>query len=107
MASVGISYGKDGKLVLDEKTLKESLEKDFDTAAKLIGGQYGLADRANLKAEQALQDSVQRIVSNDLSKLVSDTQNFDSMSYTYNFAKSGAYNLTNMYMVGLFVNTMA
>ena len=107
LESIGISYDKNGKLVLDEKKLKENLEKDYGTTTKLIGGQYGLADRANLKAEQALEDSVQRIVSNDLSRLVSDTQNFDSISYTYNFSRSGAYNLTNMYMVGLFVNTMA
>ena len=104
---VGIACNTDGKLTLDSEALKKALEEDYDTASSLIGGQYGIADRASTKAEQALGDSVQRIVSNDLSSLISDTQNFDSIQYTYNFNKAGVHNLSNMYVVGLFVNTMA
>ncbi len=104
---LGISYDKDGKMVLDSEALKTALEEDYDTAASLIGGQYGFAERASMKAEHALQDSVQRIVSNDLNSLINSTQSYSNISYTYNFNKAGAYNLSNMYAVGLFVNTLA
>lgn len=107
LKSLGISYGKDGTLELDKESLKKELEENYDSASKAIGGQYGLADRAKMKADQALQDSVQRIVSNDLQSLINDTQNFSSISYTNNFNKAGVFNLTNMYAVGLFVNTLA
>lgn len=102
-----ITYDKDGKMVLDSEALKKSLEEDYDTTSSLIGGQYGIADRAAAKADQALGDSVQRIVNNDLNSLISNTQNFNSIQYTYNFSRAGVYNLSNMYAVGLFVNTMA
>ncbi len=105
--AVGISYDKDGKMVLDSEALKKALEENYDTVSSLIGGQYGIADRASMKADQALNESVQRIVNNDLSSLISSTQNFNSIQYTYSFSKAGAYNLSNMYAVGLFVNTMA
>ncbi|MBR5509238.1 MAG: flagellar filament capping protein FliD [Lachnospiraceae bacterium] len=104
---VGITCNTDGKLTLDSEALKKALEEEYDQTSSLIGGQYGIADRASTKAEQALGDSVQRIVNHDLSSLISNTQSFDSIQYTHNFNKAGVHNLNNMYVVGLFVNTMA
>lgn len=104
LEAIGITYDSDRKMQLDTETLKKALDENYDTTAKLIGGQYGVADRAMMKADQALADSVQRIVSNDLNDLISSTQNYNSIQYTNNFSKAGAYNLSNMYVVGLFVN---
>lgn len=107
LQKIGITYDKNGSMQLDSKALKKALEEDYDTTANLIGGQYGLASRALSKTENALSDSVQRIVSNDLNLLISNTQNFSSIQYTYSFSRAGAYNLSNMYAIGLFVNTTA
>lgn len=107
LADIGITYDKDGNMKLDSEALKKALEEDYDTAADLIGGQYGLASRALSKTENALSDSVQRIVSNDLDSLISSTGNYSSIQYTYSFSRAGAYNLSNAYAIGLFVNTTA
>lgn len=107
LADIGITYNKDGNMELDSEVLKKALEEDYDTTADLLGGQYGLASRALSKTENALSDSVQRIVSNDLSSLINSTQNYSSIQYTYSFSRAGAYNLSNMYAIGLFVNTTA
>lgn len=107
LETLGITYDKDGDMQLDSEALKKALETDYDTTKKLIGGQYGLADRTAMKTENALSDSVQRIVNNDLNSLVSSTQNYSSIQYTYSFSRAGAYNLSNMYAIGLFVNTTA
>lgn len=107
LETLGITYDKDGNMQLDSEVLKKALEDDYDTTKELIGGQYGLASRAMMKADKALSDSVQRIVSNDLSSLVGSTQNYSSIQYTYNFSRAGAYNMSNAYMIGLFVNTTA
>lgn len=107
LEALGISYDKDGNMQLDAEALKKALEDDYDTTKELIGGQYGLASRTMMKADNALSDSVQRIVSNDLGSLVGSTQNYSSIQYTYNFSKAGAYNMSNAYVIGLFVNTTA
>ncbi|GEM_PF-629924 len=109
---LGITYNKDGKLTLDKDVLKNALETDYDRAKDLLGGQFGIAQKAMTKANNALSDSVERIVSNSVSKSsasstangLTDTSSFKYMS---RFARSGAYNMGNYYAVGLLLNTMA
>ena len=75
----------------------------------LIGGQFGIADRAAARAGSALSDSVQRIVNQDLASAITQNQNDNYAGYTQfgNFVRSGAYNLSNYYTVGLLFNMMA
>jgi len=119
LKAVGISTNKAGDLVLDKDKLLEALQKDYEGTMDILGGQFGLAENAAQKADRALSDSVQRIVSNDLGgKTTSGGNSGNSSSgntgvsgnqYTYfaNFAASGAYNLMNYYAVGMLLNTMA
>lgn len=109
LKAVGITYDKDGNLQLDKEALKEALESDFEGTKSLLGGQFGIAEKASAKADRALSDSVQRIVSSDLDKASSESQDTVSSNFQYfsSFARSGPYNLSNYYTVGLLLNTMA
>lgn len=113
LSKLGITYDKNGDLTLDEDKLKEALEENFETTANLIGGQFGIAERALSKADKALSDSVQHIVSNDLSSSSSDfswnSESSSSSSYSLmnQFVRGGAYNLSNLYTVGMLLNTLA
>ncbi|MCI8549983.1 MAG: flagellar filament capping protein FliD [Lachnospiraceae bacterium] len=116
LAALGITTNKAGDLVLDKEKLAEALEKDYDYVMDTLGGQFGLAEKAAQKADQALSDSVQRIVSNDLGGKTSSSGSNGAVNsgnagnaYTQfaNFASSGAYNLMNYYAVGMLLNTMA
>lgn len=113
LSKLGITYDKNGSLTLDEDKLKEALEQDYEGTVNLIGGQFGIAERTLSKADKALSDSVQHIVSNDLSSssLSSSWNNGNDSSSGYTlmnqFVHSGAYNLSNLYAVGMLLNTMA
>lgn len=118
LAALGISTNKAGDLVLDKEKLVEALEKDYDFVVDTLGGQFGLAEKAAEKADRALSDSVQRIVSNDLGGSSSGSSASGGgagssasagNAYTQfaNFVAGGAYNLANYYAVGMLLNTMA
>lgn len=111
LAQLGITHDKEGNLVLDKEKLKSELENNYERTSELIGGQFGLAERAESKAEAALSSSVQRIVSNDLADIMEQTQGYDGyfggFRYMNNFTRGGAYNLGNYYTVGMMLNTLA
>lgn len=106
---LGITHDKDGSLKLDKDKLKSALENDFEDTRSLIGGQFGIAQRTLSRADSALSDPVHRIVSNDLASAERPKQEPSSADFRYisNFARSGPYNLSNFYTVGLLLNTMA
>ncbi|MCI9485501.1 MAG: flagellar filament capping protein FliD [Lachnospiraceae bacterium] len=118
LAALGITKNKAGDLVVDEEKLVEALEKDYDFVVDTLGGQFGLAENAAQKADRALSDSVQRIVSNDLggnassssssgSGAANSAQSGNAYTQFANFVAGGAYNLANYYAVGMLLNTMA
>lgn len=107
--ALGITYNKDGELELNKDTLKSALETDYEGVKSMIGGQFGIADKAAARSDAALSDSVQRIVSNDLTTAVSSQKNDyapTSFQYFSSFARNGPYNMTNYYTVGLMLNTL-
>ena len=110
LKQLGISHDKEGNLVLDKKKLEEALVKEYEGTSQLISGQFGIAEKAAARADAALSSPVQRIASNDLSSISSQTQNggnyYDSFRYMGNFARSGAYNIGNYYTVGMLLNTL-
>ena len=123
--ALGISLDKNGKLQVDNDELKKSLESGYDLAKDVMGGQYGIAQRTGTKASSILDSSIDTVVgssktessstSNDKNSSASgfdysDFSSDDSMSAYFtsfaNFAKSGAYNLSNYYAVGMLLNTL-
>ena len=124
----GMKIDADGKLSVDQKKLGEALEKDYGLVKDVLGGQYGMAERAGSKATSVLDMSVDKIVgtttgttgtkgTNDSAtkeglgstSLLSSNGSAmsDSFMYIDRFAQSSPYSLSNYYMVGSLLNTLA
>lgn len=108
MARIGLSYDKSGNLEVDEDKLKKTLNENYNSVKDIMGGQFGLAERAATKATDILDHaSVEKIagVTEKASKAnsISDLDDFEIFS---KFALGGAYNLTNYYAVGSMLNTL-
>ncbi|MCI9383073.1 MAG: flagellar filament capping protein FliD [Lachnospiraceae bacterium] len=108
MARIGLSYDKSGNLQVDEDKLKDTLDKNYNSVKDIMGGQFGMAERAATKASDILDHaSVEKIagVAEKQSKAnsISDLDDFEIFS---KFALGGAYNLTNYYAVGSMLNTL-
>lgn len=108
MARIGLGFDKSGNLEVDEKKLKETLNDNYESVKDILGGQFGIAERAASKATYILDHaSVEKIagVSEKETKAnsISDLDDFDIFS---KFALGGAYNLTNYYAVGTMLNTL-
>ena len=125
LQTFGLSKDKDGYLSVDEKKLTETLEEGYDFVKETIGGQYGIAERVGSKATKILDSTVDQILGTNKTSSADDTEkktsstsstnksssksNYtlpDGMTSFANFAKSGAYNLTNYYAVGMLLNTI-
>ncbi len=108
MARIGLSYDKSGNLQVDEDKLKDTLDKNYNSVKDIMGGQFGMAERAATKASDILDHaSVEKIagVAEKQSKAnsISDLDDFEIFS---KFALGGAYNLTNYYAVSSMLNTL-
>lgn len=122
----GMKINTDGKLSLDQEKLGEALEKDYGLVKDIIGGQYGMAERAGSKASSVLDTSIDKIIgtatngTNSASgssakeglgstSLLSSNGSAlsDSFMYFAKFAQSSPYSLSNYYMVGSLLNTLA
>lgn len=123
LQTFGLSKDKDGFLSVDKKKLTESLEQSYDFVKETVGGQYGIAERVGSKATRVLDSPVDRILGKDSTETKDETSKNSTSSSTAkassnkslmtdqftsfaNFAKSGAYNLTNYYAVGMLMNTI-
>ena len=120
LAKIGISVNTKGELKMDEEKFREALQKDPELVKDLLGGQFGMAERAGDKATQILDMSVNEIMggsnpttSDSSNKTNSTTSSVsgsstasksnmsDSFRQFASFAKSGAYNLSNYYAVSM------
>lgn len=131
LKTAGMKFDTNGKLVVDEDKMKEALGKDYGLVKDILGGQYGMAERAGSKATSVLDTSVDQIVGtgtsgsagtsgttgtkNDAASSIGSTSLLspngsamsDSFMYFAKFAQSSPYSLTNYYMVGSLLNTLA
>ncbi len=120
LAKIGISVNTKGELSMDEDKFREALQKDPELVKDLLGGQFGMAERAGDKATQILDMSVNEIMggstassdstssstsssSSSVSGTTSSSKSTmsDSFRQFANFARSGAYNLSNYYAVSM------
>lgn len=118
LAKIGISIDTSGNLKMDEKKFREALQKDPDLVKDVLGGQFGMAERAGEKATQILDMSVNQIMDaeivpegskasagNSAATSTAAASSKSAMSDSFRqfaaFAKSGAYNLSNYYAVSM------
>lgn len=104
-AMLGLSFDKEGTLVLDKDKLKENLKEQPGLAKELIGGSFGLAQRAYSRSVSALSTPVSSLIGNDIAEAEYE-QATSSTNYMSAFSKSGAFNLMNYYTTGMLFNMM-
>lgn len=105
MELIGITKNSDGSLSLDRDKLMEQLEEDPDFTKDLISGTHGFAQGAYRAAETAFSRSANSLIGSDLKQMQEDSS-ADTMNLMHRFSRSGAYNLTNFYSVGLLMNML-
>lgn len=130
LKTLGMSVDTTGKLQVDTDAFKEKLDGGYDFVKNTIGGQYGIAQRTGSKASALLDSSIDSLIgtssktstsastaakassaakANDLNSLLGSTDDMSTLYFSSfaNFAKSGTYNLSNYYAVGMLLNTLA
>ncbi len=128
LKTLGMSVDTTGKLQVDTDAFKEKLDGGYDFVKNTLGGQYGIAQRTGSKASSMLDSSIDSLMgtssktsaataqkvssaakANDLNNLLGSTDDMSTLYFSSfaNFAKSGTYNLSNYYAVGMMLNTLA
>lgn len=126
LQTIGLSRDTYGNLQVDKKKLTKTIEEGYGLVKEVVGGQYGMAERVGTKATNVLDSPVDKIVGKEGTTGTEETTEKysarkqkkntsaldsaslpDSFSSFANFARGGAYNLTNYYAVGMLLNTIA
>lgn len=102
---IGITKGTDGSLTLDKDKLLAKLDEDPDFFKDIISGTQGIAEGAYRVSESAFSRSANSLISSDIKQMKQESST-DTMNLMNRFARSGAYNLTNFYSVGLLMNML-
>lgn len=102
---IGITKGTDGSLTLDKDKLLAKLDEDPDFFKDIISGTQGIAEGAYRVSESAFSRSANSLISSDIKQMKQDSST-DTMNLMNRFSRSGAYNLTNFYSVGLLMNML-
>lgn len=133
LKTLGMKVNTTGKLEVDKDALNKALtDGRYNSVKETMGGTYGIAQRMGSRATNILDSSIDTVAGSSKASSVSSTSNTsassnagksnssvsdmlsysndDSMSAYFtsfaSFAKSGAYNLSNYYAVGMLLNTL-
>ena len=125
LQTIGLSRDTNGNLQVDKTKLTKAIEEGYGLVKEVVGGQYGMAERVGTKATNVLDSPVDKIVGKEEAASTEETEKYsarkpkkntsaldsaslpDSFTSFANFARGGAYNLTNYYAVGMLLNTIA
>lgn len=133
LKTLGMKVDTTGKLEVDKDALNTALtDGRYNSVKDTMGGTYGIAQRMGSRATNILDSSIDTVAGSSKTSSASSTSstsassnasksnnsvsdllsysNDDSMSAYFtsfaSFAKSGAYNLSNYYAVGMLLNTL-
>lgn len=133
LKTLGMKVDTTGKLEVDKDALNKALtDGRYNSVKDTMGGTYGIAQRMGSRATNILESSIDTVAGSSKTSSASSTSstsassnasksnnsvsdllsysNDDSMSAYFtsfaSFAKSGAYNLSNYYAVGMLLNTL-
>lgn len=130
LKTLGMKVDTTGKLEVDKDALNKALtDGRYNSVKDTMGGTYGIAQRMGSRATNILDSSIDTVAGSSKTSSASNTSassnasksnnsvsdllsysNGDSMSAYFtsfaSFAKSGAYNLSNYYAVGMLLNTL-
>lgn len=103
MEMLGLSTASDGTLSLDKETLIKNLKEKPDLTKNMISGNSGIAQSAFSSASSALKAPVSGLIQNDLQESAY-SQLTNSNTFLSTYSKSGAYNMSNLYSLGMMFN---
>lgn len=103
LEKLGITVNKDATLSFDKSVFAKNMEKDPSLTKSLVSGVSGIAEKAYSKASAGLNISSSSLLNGDIANATSN-----SATNPYNvfgmYSKSGAYNMSNYYAVGMMMN---
>lgn len=131
LKTLGMKVNTSGSLEVDKDALNKALtDGRYNSVKETMGGTYGIAQRMGSRASNILDSSIDSVTGYSKSSSASSadstsskntgnsktsvndllSSNDDSMSAYFtsfaSFARSGAYNLSNYYAVGMLLNTL-
>lgn len=101
---LGISVQTDGTLSLNKGKLLENVQKDPEITKDLIGGAFGLAQRAYTSAQKGLSTPASSLIKNDIAKQQQNTVTSPT-SFMNTYTRTGAQNMNSYYATGMMFNT--
>ncbi len=113
LKQLGITVNKDATLSFSKSTFEKNMQKDPSLTKSLVSGMGGIADRMFNKASSAMNVSSRSLINGSGSDVFSGSSSgvSSSMSAATNpysvlgmYSKSGAYNMSNYYAVGMMMN---
>lgn len=110
MNQVGISVNKDGTLAFDKAKFAKAAAADPALVKDVISGSHGLAQGILQDTRTALSASSASLVGKDVfgasQNVVQQGQNYDKSQFAMlsTYSRSGVYNMTNYYAVGMLMN---
>lgn len=102
---LGLSINKEGSLTLDKEKLTKSLKEDPKVTQDLISGSYGIAQRAFNGASKAMSTPVSSLIGNDIQQAEYENA-VSSTNFMNSFSRTGAFNMSNYYAVGMMFNML-
>lgn len=99
---VGISKNDDGSLSFDKDAFTKALKRDPGAVKNAIGGQNGIAGNLFQAAAKGMQTSSASLLGGKNEGVRAAAE--DSMRAMSAYTKSGAYNMSNFYAVGVLMN---
>lgn len=133
LKTLGMKVDTTGRLQVDKDALNKALtDGRYNSVKETMGGTYGIAQRMGSRASSILDSSIDTVTGYSKSSSAADSTNSassknnkkanssldellsgsnDSSTSAYftsfaSFARSGAYNLSNYYAVGMLLNTL-
>lgn len=103
LEKLGITVNKDATLSFDKSVFAENMKKDPSLTKSLVSGVSGIAEKAYSKASAGMNISSSSLLNGDIANATSN-----SATNPYNvfgmYSRSGAYNMSNYYAVGMMMN---
>lgn len=83
LSSIGITVGKDGKMTVDQTTLTDAVNNDYDTVKSVLGDSTGLASQAYAKITLAMKNTSNLVPFPDISSLTSSSSSLGLLADLY------------------------
>lgn len=106
MKRLGISADENGRLSLNQETLRSSLEKEPELTRELLSGSHGLAETLFNRSSSAMNANSASLLSADLKEINNSiaTEPFQYMSF---YSGRGSFNMNNYAAVGIMMDFFA